>query len=219
MNVFDGTQSDSTHAPPAPSGSTIVTSASSCAATRAASYPAGPAPMITMRSTSAPSSTRTYGAVARTYCHQRISGHHDRHTTRSSYSLSPPERTIVIAVRNYAAYGSNLDPGRMRAYCPQSPMVGTGWLEGWRLTFSGEEQLGWETAVTTIVESPGDRVFVALYDVHEWDASQLDELEGVTSGMYQKLTVRIATLEGDVTSWVYVFDGYEGGLPTSWYLS
>jgi gamma-glutamylcyclotransferase (GGCT)/AIG2-like uncharacterized protein YtfP len=140
-------------------------------------------------------------------------------TTRSSYSLSPPERTIVIAVRNYAAYGSNLDPGRMRAYCPQSPMVGTGWLEGWRLTFAGEEELGWEGAVTTIVESPGDRVFVALYDVHEWDASQLDELEGVTSGMYQKLTVRVATLEGDVTAWVYVFDGYEGGLPTSWYLS
>jgi hypothetical protein len=22
-----------------------------------------------------------------------------------------------------------------------------------------------------------------------------------------------------VTAWVYVFDGYEGGLPTSWYLS
>ena len=24
---------------------------------------------------------------------------------------------------------------------------------------------------------------------------------------------------GDVTSWVYVFSGYEGGLPTAWYLS
>ncbi len=78
-------------------------------------------------------------------------------------------RTIVIAVRHYAAYGSNLDPGRMRAYCPHSPMVGTGWLEGWRLTFAGEDELGWEGAVTTIVESPGDRVFVALYDVHPWD--------------------------------------------------
>lgn len=97
-------------------------------------------------------------------------------------------------------------------------MVGVGWLEGWRLTFAGEHELGWEGAVTTIVESPGDRVFVALYDVHPRDAAQLDEVEGVTSGTYQKLHLRVATLDGDLTAWVYVFAGYEGGLPTSWYL-
>jgi gamma-glutamylcyclotransferase (GGCT)/AIG2-like uncharacterized protein YtfP len=107
----------------------------------------------------------------------------------------------------------------MRAYCPHSPMVGTGWLEGWRLTFAGEEELGWEGAVCTIVESSGDRVFVALYDVHPWDESQLDEVEGVTSGYYRKLHLRVATLDGDVTAWVYVYSGYEGGLPTAWYLT
>jgi gamma-glutamylcyclotransferase (GGCT)/AIG2-like uncharacterized protein YtfP len=107
----------------------------------------------------------------------------------------------------------------MRAYCPHSPMIGTGWLEGWRLTFGGEDELGWEGAVTTIVESPGDRVFVALYDVHAWDAAQLDEVEGVNAETYRKLHVRVATLDGDVTAWVYVFTGYEGGMPTSWYLS
>jgi gamma-glutamylcyclotransferase (GGCT)/AIG2-like uncharacterized protein YtfP len=122
-------------------------------------------------------------------------------------------------VRHYAAYGSNLDPGRMRALCPHSPMIGTGWLEGWRLTFAGEEELGWEGSVTTIVESPGDRVFVALYDVHPWDAAQLDEVEGAVAGTYRRLTIRVATLDGDVTAWVYVFDGYEGGLPTAWYLT
>ncbi|HWG98597.1 MAG TPA: gamma-glutamylcyclotransferase family protein, partial [Pilimelia sp.] len=96
-------------------------------------------------------------------------------------------------MRLYAAYGSNLDPARMRAYCPHSPMVGVGWLEDWRLTFAGEDIIGWEGAVTTVVESPGDRVFVALYDVHPWDAAQLDEIEGVTAGTYRKLTVRVAT--------------------------
>jgi gamma-glutamylcyclotransferase (GGCT)/AIG2-like uncharacterized protein YtfP len=79
--------------------------------------------------------------------------------------------------------------------------------------------MGWEGAVTTIVESPGDRVFVSLYDVHPWDAAQLDEVEGVTAGAYQKLTVRVSTLEGEFSAWVYVYDGYEGGLPTAWYLS
>src|SRR5437763_1725755 len=107
----------------------------------------------------------------------------------------------------------------MHAYCPYSPMYGTGWLEGWRLTFAGEVELGWEGAVCTIVESPGDRVFVAVYDVHPRDAEQLDEVEGVTAGTYRKLHLRVATLDGDVTAWVYVFNGYEGGLPTAWYLT
>ena len=52
MNVFDGTQSHSTAAPPIPSESTTVTDATSgprAAATSAASYPPGPPPRITMR--------------------------------------------------------------------------------------------------------------------------------------------------------------------------
>jgi gamma-glutamylcyclotransferase (GGCT)/AIG2-like uncharacterized protein YtfP len=126
---------------------------------------------------------------------------------------------MVVAVRPYAAYGSNLDPARMRAYCPHSPMIGTGWLEGWRLTFGGDGVLGWEGAVATIVESPGDRVFVALYDVHPVDLAELDQVEGAVAGIYRKLTVRVATLDGGVTAWVYVLNGYEGGLPTAWYLS
>jgi gamma-glutamylcyclotransferase (GGCT)/AIG2-like uncharacterized protein YtfP len=128
---------------------------------------------------------------------------------------------MVIAVRLFAAYGSNLDPGRMRAYCPHSPLVGTGWIEGWRLTFAGEDLLGYEGAVCTMVESEkdGDRVFVALYDVHPLDEQLLDEVEGVSAGTYRKLHLRVVTLDGEVTSWVYVFDGYEGGLPTAWYLA
>jgi gamma-glutamylcyclotransferase (GGCT)/AIG2-like uncharacterized protein YtfP len=130
-----------------------------------------------------------------------------------------PDATIVFAVPHYAAYGSNLDPARMRAYCPQSPMVGTGWLEGWRLTFAGEGELGSEGAVTTVVEAEGERVFVAVYDVDPFDAAQLDEIEGAVAGTYRKLHVRVATLDGEQTCWVYVFNGYEGGLPTAWYLS
>jgi gamma-glutamylcyclotransferase (GGCT)/AIG2-like uncharacterized protein YtfP len=69
------------------------------------------------------------------------------------------------------------------------------------------------------VESPGDRVFVALYDVHPEDEKQLDEVEGVTGGTYRKLHLRVATLDGECPAWVYVFNGYEGGLPTAWYLA
>lgn len=107
----------------------------------------------------------------------------------------------------------------MLAYCPRSPMTGTGWLEGWRLTFAGESELGWEGSVTTVVEDPGERVFVSLYDVHPLDEKHLDEVEGVTAGTYRKLHVRVATLDGEVTAWVYAYNGYEGGLPTAWYLA
>ena len=58
----------------------------------------------------------------------------------------------------YAAYGSNMDPAQMMERAPHSPMAGTGWLVGWRLTFGGED-LGWEGALATIVEAPRHQVF------------------------------------------------------------
>jgi hypothetical protein len=117
----------------------------------------------------------------------------------------------------YAAYGSNCDPAQMLERCPHSPGAGTGWLEGWRLTFGGED-IGWEGALATIVQAPGEQVFVALYDVSEADAAQLDAWEGADTGIYRKLKVRVHTLEQDHLVWVYVLDGYEGGLPSARYL-
>lgn len=117
----------------------------------------------------------------------------------------------------YAAYGSNLDPAQMLQRCPHSPAAGTGWLEGWRLTF-GAEDLGWEGALASVVESPGDRVFVGLYDITDADARSLDAWEGADNGLYRKVRVRVATLEGDSLAWVYVLDGYEGGVPSARYL-
>ena len=50
----------------------------------------------------------------------------------------------------YAAYGSNMDPAQMLRRCPHSPLAGTGWILGWRLTF-GAEDFGWEGALATLV--------------------------------------------------------------------
>ncbi len=117
----------------------------------------------------------------------------------------------------YAAYGSNLDPAQMHERCPHSPVAGTGWVDGWRLTFGGED-LGWEGSLATIVEAPGERVFVGLYDITEQDARTLDAWEGADNGLYEKVRVRVATLEGDQLAWVYVLAGFEGGLPSARYL-
>ena len=117
----------------------------------------------------------------------------------------------------YAAYGTNLAPARMGERCPHSPLQCTGWLEGWRLTFGGEEH-GWDGALCTIVQDSFDQVFVAIYDVTKDDESRLDGWESADSGLYRKTKVRVSTLTGELVAWTYVLDAYEGGLPSASYL-
>ncbi len=117
----------------------------------------------------------------------------------------------------YAAYGPNMDPQLMSRRCPHSPLQGTGWLLGWRLTFGGEE-FGWDGALATIVEDPLEQVFVALYDITDEDRSALDELESVSTGLFLKTKVRIAALTGEQLAYTYVLAAYEGGLPSASYL-
>jgi len=105
----------------------------------------------------------------------------------------------------------------MSQRCPHSPQHGSGWLEGWRLTFGGEE-VGWEGALATVVEDRAERVFVVLYEITDDDEAALDEWDGATLGYYRKLRVRVATLDGEVLAWLYVLNAYEGGLPSARYL-
>lgn len=117
----------------------------------------------------------------------------------------------------YAAYGSNMEPAQMAERAPHSPMAGTGWLEGWRLTFGGED-IGWEGALATIVEDRDSRVFVVLYDVCAGDEKGLDRWEGDELFLHNKIRLRVQTLEGPALAWLYVLDAYEGGLPSARYL-
>ena len=117
----------------------------------------------------------------------------------------------------YAAYGTNLDPHTMSHRCPHSPLRSTGWLQGWRLTFGGEE-IGWDGPLATVVEDHLEQVFVAVYDVTDDDMALLDDWEGATTGLYLKTRVRVSTMLGEQLAWTYVLDAYEGGLPSASYL-
>jgi len=110
-----------------------------------------------------------------------------------------------------------MDPAQMGERCPHSPQAGIGWLEGWRLTFGGED-LGWEGALATVVEDKDSRVFVVLYEVSETDEHALDRWDGATLGYYSKVKVRVDVPDGDVLAWLYVLNDYEGGLPSARYL-
>jgi len=118
----------------------------------------------------------------------------------------------------YAAYGSNLDPAQMVQRAPHSPHRGTGWLDGWRLTFGGED-VGWEGSVATVVEDAGHQTFVSLYDLTVQDESALDNWEGAGLNLYSKIRVRVHTLDGEVLAFLYVLNSFEGGLPSKRYLS
>ena len=89
----------------------------------------------------------------------------------------------------------------MLARCPHSPFAGTGWVNGWRLTFGGETT-GWEGALATIVPDMADQVFVALYDLSPHDHEELDRWEFADSGLSETIRVRVSTLDGDEVAWV-----------------
>ena len=100
----------------------------------------------------------------------------------------------------------------MAEKAPASPVYGTGWLRGWRLTFAGED-LGWGAPMCTVVEDERESVFVMLYDVPFVDEQALDVWEDLDLGLWRKIRVRVSTLDGDPLAWLYVLDAYEGGLP------
>jgi gamma-glutamylcyclotransferase (GGCT)/AIG2-like uncharacterized protein YtfP len=83
---------------------------------------------------------------------------------------------------------------------------------GWRITFGGE---GWDGALPTLAEEPGGQVFVALYEVTAGDEDALDQWESADTELYRKLKVRVATLDGEATAWVYVLNDFEGGIPSA----
>jgi hypothetical protein len=57
-----------------------------------------------------------------------------------------------------------------------------------------------------------------LYELSHLDERSLDRWDGVTIGYYRKIRVRVETLDGDTSAWLYVLNAYEGGLPAASYL-
>lgn len=105
----------------------------------------------------------------------------------------------------------------MARRAPHSPAIGTGWLQGWRLTFGGEDR-SIHGALATIVEDPGAQVFVMVYALTDEDERALDAHEAMDFDLYRKIHLRVAMLDRDITAWLYVLAAFEGGHPTRLYL-
>ena len=123
----------------------------------------------------------------------------------------------------YAAYGSNMDPAQMLRRCPSSPLTGTGWIRGWRLTF-GAEEYGWEGALATLVPDERPSSCTPASSSRSTTSptptsAALDAWEGADSGLYQRRAPAGAhPRPGDEVAYVYVLDAFEGGLPSARHL-
>lgn len=89
----------------------------------------------------------------------------------------------------YIAYGSNMDEAQMDYRCPWATLLGTGYLEGWRLMFKGSLT----GAYATIEREAGFTVPVLLWRITADDEARLDRYEGFPRFYYKKHIKAIKT--------------------------
>ncbi|PRR84539.1 gamma-glutamylcyclotransferase family protein [Clostridium vincentii] len=89
----------------------------------------------------------------------------------------------------YGAYGSNMNLEQMSHRCPKAKVVGTGTLEGYKLTFRGKYK-----GVANIEQCKDRTVPIVLWEITEDCETALDLYEGFPN-LYIKKQVEI-TVEG-----------------------
>jgi len=83
------------------------------------------------------------------------------------------------------AYGSLLSPQLMRETCPSATFVMRANLPNYQVQFRVPSDTGLG-GISGIVEAPGQLVQGVLYAVKKAEVLELDDLEGVTTGVYRK---------------------------------
>lgn len=82
----------------------------------------------------------------------------------------------------YVAYGSNINIDQMKYRVPGAKPYGKGTVYNWQLAFHGNDG----TAYATIVQSPGKKVPVVLWELSEKEESLMDRYEGYPKSYYKK---------------------------------
>ena len=99
----------------------------------------------------------------------------------------------------YAAYGSNMNISQMKMRCPKAKILGTGTIEGYRLTFRGSGR-----GVANIEEMKGRTVPIVLWEITRNCEESLDIYEGYPR-LYVKKDVEIFTSKGEkIQAFAYV---------------
>ena len=96
----------------------------------------------------------------------------------------------------YFAYGSNMNPERMRKRGINFSKREHAILEGWRLAFNKIASRNPKEGFANLVKDQGDVVEGILYTVQESDIEKLDRYEGYPKH-YERIKVRVKVNEGE----------------------
>ncbi|XP_064640002.1 gamma-glutamylcyclotransferase-like [Lineus longissimus] len=98
----------------------------------------------------------------------------------------------------YFGYGSNLFKQRLHLASPSAVFVSPAKLENYKLRF-GKTSKRWEGAVATVIETPGDHVWGAVWKIDQKHRQTLDEQEEVLSGWYRPIEVDVTAAKDGST--------------------
>jgi cation transport regulator ChaC len=127
----------------------------------------------------------------------------------------------------YFAYGSNMDPARLKERCTDkgAPVLErvAGHLAGWRLVFNKQRRDRPGEGAANVVEEPSGLVEGTLNRMPAAGLDLLDVDEGVRSGQYRRRSVRVVRADTatpvDAVMYVALPGVVRGGLrPPRWYL-
>ncbi len=95
----------------------------------------------------------------------------------------------------YFAYGSNMNQEQMKDRCPDSNLVGSAFLSGYKIGFTIFSKSR-ECGCADIIKSSEDKVWGLLYEISESDLSNLDKAEGHPNH-YRRLQVEVSSENGE----------------------
>ncbi|WP_411679863.1 gamma-glutamylcyclotransferase family protein [Clostridium thailandense] len=116
----------------------------------------------------------------------------------------------------YGAYGSNMNLEQMSNRCPKAKVVGSGILEGYKLTFRGRYK-----GVANIEPCKGRTVPIVLWEITEECERALDLYEGYPN-LYIKKEVEVNVEDKPTEAMIYVMaKEYENmvAAPTEYYFN
>ncbi len=94
-------------------------------------------------------------------------------------------------MKNYIAYGSNMDVYQMAVRCPEAKIAGVGMIDGYQLLFKGSKSGNYAT-----IEPENDhKVPVLMWEISHNDERRLDMYEGYPSFYYKKI-IRVRMNDG-----------------------
>lgn len=96
----------------------------------------------------------------------------------------------------YFAYGSNLDPNRMKERIGRIPQSQLATLTGYQLAFNKRASSGGVYA--NIIEKPDQEVWGVVYWCTKEEMEELDKYEGVTGGHYHRTDVHPRLEDGEL---------------------